>query len=114
MASEVWHDLGPVPGGCTICGADGDLSMSERRSRRSLAERLRREHVPPPSRQVLCRSCGWRWSVRSTDRAATAVTTRAGTTPEPRRHDDPPLASRTVLPAPRLGGSSRDWMYDRT
>lgn len=113
MASEVWHDLGPVPGGCTICGADGHLSMSELRSRPSLTERLRREHVPPPSRRVLCRSCGWRWSVRSTDRTASAVPSRTSTGPQLRRQDDPPVASRTVLPAPRPSRSSRDWMYHR-
>lgn len=93
MASEAWHDLGPASGSCTICETAGRLSLAELRSRLTLSERLRGEPAAPPSRQVICQVCGWRWSVR---------------------HEDPPVASRTVLPAPRASRSSRDWMYHRS
>jgi hypothetical protein len=115
MPTAVWHDLGPVDGACTVCGAQGLLSLGEARFTRSVTERVRREHVPTPARFVSCTDCGWRWSVRTTDRAADGAQRRAAT-PDPQavRADDERVATRTVLPEPRRSGlAGRDWAYPR-
>jgi hypothetical protein len=116
VASETWQDLGDVDGLCTVCAADGLLRLGETRTRLSLAERLRRTHAAPPSRQVTCHGCGWRWSVRVTDTPPVAATVVAGRrVPEPPGPAEPRPAcadersavgaTRDVLPAP--GGRRR-------
>ena len=80
MAIDTWHDLGPVAGGCTMCGNHGRLLLGEYRSRPDLRDRLRGRRSEPTSRLVSCQSCGWRWTVRLTDDAAAAsavIATRA-------------------------------------
>jgi hypothetical protein len=106
MSTVAWHELGAVAGVCTVCGADGALSMGEARSTPSLLERLRRDHVSPPARLVTCRDCGWRWPVRSTDRTAAGIAARfASPSPSPSvvGADEPTVAARTVLPRQREG-----------
>ncbi|HWH29638.1 MAG TPA: hypothetical protein VNU26_11860 [Mycobacteriales bacterium] len=130
MPTAVWHALGPAEGSCTVCGAEGSLSLGEARFSRNLVERLRREYCSPPARFVTCASCGWRWSVRADDRGADGVRRRSGTVrddvPRPRAADparpsadparlpaDPLTASRTVLPQQPDRRRGRDWAYPR-
>lgn len=119
MATAVWHELGPADGVCTVCSADGALTLGEARFSRTLLERLRREYCAPPARFVTCRDCGWRWSVRADDRSADGVRHRIGAArrdadaprvPAARSGDEPVAAARTVLPQQRPG---RDWAYPR-
>lgn len=112
MPIPVWHDLGAVDGGCTVCGVEGLLSLGEARFTPSLVERLRREPVPTPARLVTCSGCGWRWSVRLTDDSVEGVRARtAGAARQAARVTDEPIAAaRTVLPQQRC---SRDWAYSR-
>ena len=126
MANAVWHELGPASGTCTVCGADGALTLGEARFTRNLLERLRREYCSPPARFVTCRDCGWRWSVRADDRSADGVRHRTGTArrdddapqvpaarapqEQPQLRQEPQPAALTVLPHQRPG---RDWAYSR-
>ena len=106
MSTAVWHELGAVPGTCTVCSVEGGLSMGEARFHRTLVERLRKQYCAPPARFVTCGSCGWRWSVRADDATAAGVARRAGTA----RTDD--RAPR--IPQPQGEHvSQRDWAYPR-
>jgi hypothetical protein len=78
MPTAVWQDLGPTDGACSVCGAEGSLSIGEARFRRTLGERARRVYSAPPARFVTCAACGWRWTVRADDRAGDAVHHRHG------------------------------------
>ena len=69
----MWHELGPVDGACTMCGAQGDLFLAELRARPELRDRLRGQRSTTTARLVACRSCAWRWTVRTTDDAAAAA-----------------------------------------
>jgi hypothetical protein len=115
MSTAVWHELGLVAGSCTVCGAEGALSMGEARFERNLVERLRKEYCAPPARFVTCSDCGWRWSVRADDSGAWGARSRS-TAPRAERvrwDDDQRAASRTVLPAAEGRRPSRDWAYYR-
>ncbi len=114
MSTVVWHELGTVAGVCTVCGADGALSIGEARFQRNLMERVRREHESPPARFVTCADCGWRWSVRAGDTSASGVGRRSAAPSEDavRDTDEPVTATRTVLPQPRDSRRvGRDWVY---
>jgi hypothetical protein len=93
-----------------VCEADGRLFLGEIRTRASLAERIRREHVAGPARLVVCGGCSWRWSVRATDTSAAVLAVRSEV-PASQAQDEPAVASRTVLPQPRDRRRSRDWVY---
>lgn len=112
MPTPVWRDLGPVDGGCTVCAAEGLLSLGEARFTPSLVERLRRDPMPTPARLVTCSGCGWRWSVRVTDDTADGVRARTpgAARQAARATDEPVVAARTVLPQQRC---SREWACTR-
>lgn len=119
MPTQVWHELGRTPGACTVCGADGTLTLGEVRARRSVVERVRRSYAPAPSRFATCGACGWRWSVRVSDSTPDVVRRRAPV----ERERQPGLERRGAGPAPvppdRSGDApgrparrpGRDWTY---
>ena len=73
MEIDVWHALGPVAGTCGMCGVEERMVLGEFRSRPTAVERLKGRRSVASSRQVMCGSCGWRWTVRLTDTAPMAA-----------------------------------------
>ena len=69
----MWHALGPVAGTCGMCGVEERMVLGELRSRPTPLERMKGRRSEPSSRQVMCGSCGWRWTVRLTDTAPMAA-----------------------------------------